>query len=139
MISLLQAGSVKDELLRLSRSTLRPATLVLRGPRGAGSAEVANELSSGLSGATPELLEVLRAIKGLNLVSFDVPLHLSDVDEMSLAACTQLTELRCINSFPGLSQLTQLRRLSIDSSIDSLPVLSQLAFLPHLAHLVVKK
>ncbi|GFH20607.1 hypothetical protein HaLaN_17757 [Haematococcus lacustris] len=56
------------------------------------------------------------------------------VDESCLAACTQLTRLQCGNSFPGLSQLTQLRRVGMHE-MNSLSVVTELASLPHLARL----
>ncbi|GFH29486.1 hypothetical protein HaLaN_28152 [Haematococcus lacustris] len=58
----------------------------------------------------------------------------ADVDESCLAACTQLTRLECPNSFPGLSQLTQLRRVGMHE-INSLSAVTVLASLPHLDHL----
>ncbi|GFH30022.1 selenoprotein T [Haematococcus lacustris] len=57
-----------------------------------------------------------------------------EVDESCLAACTQLTWLECPNSFPGLSQLTKLRRVRMHN-INSLSAVTELASLPHLAHL----
>ncbi|KAL6755598.1 hypothetical protein V8C86DRAFT_202120 [Haematococcus lacustris] len=56
------------------------------------------------------------------------------VDESFLAACTQLTRLECPNSFPGLSQLTQLRRVRMHD-FNSMSAVTELASLPHLAHL----
>ncbi|KAJ9521180.1 hypothetical protein QJQ45_022903 [Haematococcus lacustris] len=153
-IMLSQPSCVEDELLRLARSSLRPTILTLHGTDGADSVELASELCAALLTPSPELAAVLRGIKNLSLVSLQVPLHLSarnggsvlyamlasvQVDEISLASCTQLMELCCINSFPGLSQLTQLRKLSIEISIDSLSVVAQLASLPHLVHLEMEK
>ncbi|GFH25213.1 hypothetical protein HaLaN_23142 [Haematococcus lacustris] len=115
-----QPSCVEDELLRLARSSLRPTILTLHGTDGADSVELASELCAALLTPSPELAAVLRGIKNLSLV-----------DEISLASCTQLMELCCINSFPGLSQLTQLRKLSIEISIDSLS-LQLLQLSPHL-------
>ncbi|GFH14425.1 hypothetical protein HaLaN_10476, partial [Haematococcus lacustris] len=57
-----------------------------------------------------------------------------DVDEGSLAACTQLTTLLGCQWFPALTQLTQLQQLEYvkDLSSDSLPLL---ATLPQLVNL----
>ncbi|KAJ9521079.1 hypothetical protein QJQ45_022824 [Haematococcus lacustris] len=138
-VTLSQASSVEDELLRLARSSLRPTMLKLHGTREPGSAALASELSSALSMATPELLGVLRSIKRLDLASFEVPLHLSTIDEICLGGCTQLTDLRCPSCFPGLLQLTQLRSLCIFKSIKQPAIVSQLATLPNLTYLELTK
>ncbi|KAL6755599.1 hypothetical protein V8C86DRAFT_3137526 [Haematococcus lacustris] len=58
----------------------------------------------------------------------------AEVDESSLAACTQLTSLETPTGFPGLSQLTQLQHVIL-YSIGSLSTIADLACLPHLARL----
>ncbi|GFH14427.1 hypothetical protein HaLaN_10478 [Haematococcus lacustris] len=74
-------------------------------------------------------LEHITALKCLGLAN-----SLGMVDECSLAACTQLTELYIYRWFPALTQLTQLQQLEIieDLASDSLPLL---ATLPQLADL----
>ncbi|GFH08914.1 hypothetical protein HaLaN_03958 [Haematococcus lacustris] len=73
---------------------------------------------------------------GLQLIRGLTSLQLNDVevDESSLAACTQLTRLECPNSFPGLAQLTQLQHVSLHT-VGSLSTITELASLPHLARL----
>ncbi|KAL6749093.1 hypothetical protein V8C86DRAFT_1063677 [Haematococcus lacustris] len=74
-------------------------------------------------------LEHITALRCLGLAD-----SLGMVDEGSLAACTQLTELTIFRWFPALTQLTQLQQLEIveDLASDSLPLL---ATLPQLANL----
>ncbi|KAJ9520503.1 hypothetical protein QJQ45_000260 [Haematococcus lacustris] len=87
--------------------------------------------ASGAAVATPHL-------KGLehitSLRSLDLTLSNGQVNEGSLAACTQLTELINATWFPALTQLIQLLQLGVvrDLSSDSLPLL---ATLPQLADL----
>ncbi|KAJ9521069.1 hypothetical protein QJQ45_022790 [Haematococcus lacustris] len=68
------------------------------------------------------------------VLAIDATCAFLQVDESCLAACTQLTRLECPNSFPGLSQLTQLRRVGMHE-INSLSAVTVLASLPHLDHL----
>ncbi|GFH08917.1 hypothetical protein HaLaN_03961 [Haematococcus lacustris] len=75
-------------------------------------------------------LEELQLIKGLT----SLQLSAVEVDESSLAACTQLTSLETPNSFPGLSQLTQLQHVSLHT-INSLSTILELNTLPYLARL----
>ncbi|GFH22469.1 hypothetical protein HaLaN_19942, partial [Haematococcus lacustris] len=63
----------------------------------------------------------------------------SMIDESCLAGCTRLTELCCPSSFPGLLQLTQLRSLCIFRGIKQPAIVSQLATLPNLTYLELKK
>ncbi|KAL6760853.1 hypothetical protein V8C86DRAFT_1006746 [Haematococcus lacustris] len=93
--------------------------------------------------AEPRLGE-LQLIRGLtrlklngafeSLVDQVLGAQYSHVDQSSLAACTQLTSLECPNSFPGLSQLTQLQHVRLYST-GSLSTITDLASLPHLARL----
>ncbi|KAL6755614.1 hypothetical protein V8C86DRAFT_202738 [Haematococcus lacustris] len=77
-------------------------------------------------------------LKGLehitSLRSLDLTRSYGMVDEGSLAACTQLTELRGCRCFPALTQLTQLLQLGDVSGLTS-DSLALLATLPQLTDL----
>ncbi|KAL6755610.1 hypothetical protein V8C86DRAFT_2671999, partial [Haematococcus lacustris] len=59
------------------------------------------------------------------------------IDEGSLAASTQMTELVGINWFPGLTQLTQLQHLDVDGDLSS-DSLALMTTLPQLAVLSLR-
>ncbi|KAJ9520502.1 hypothetical protein QJQ45_000261 [Haematococcus lacustris] len=108
-----------DEVLqRLARTSLRPSKLEFCQGLQHQSSHLLNLLAAALS--AHELVPVLHGVK--------------HVDEGSLAASTQLTELDGINWFPGLTQLTQLQQLDVHGFFysGSLPLL---ATLPQLADL----
>ncbi|KAL6753021.1 hypothetical protein V8C86DRAFT_2438749 [Haematococcus lacustris] len=83
--------------------------------------------------AEPRLGE-LQLIRGLTRLKLDGAI---EVDQSSLAACTQLTSLECPNSFPGLSQLTQLQHLGSCDSTDQLGSIQRFLF-PSLTYLSFK-
>ncbi|KAL6753011.1 hypothetical protein V8C86DRAFT_2736602, partial [Haematococcus lacustris] len=92
-------------------------------------------VQNGIAASTGLNLQGLQLIKGLRCIRF----ARSMIDESCLAGCTQLTELRCPSSFPGLLQLTQLRSLCISRSIKQPAIVSQLATLPNLTYLELTK
>ncbi|KAJ9521198.1 hypothetical protein QJQ45_022922 [Haematococcus lacustris] len=128
-IALKDSDDPDEVLQRLARTSLRPSKLYLE--KYSGTSTQPTLLLAAL--VALELVPVLHGVQHLTL-SAVLPLSAALVDECSLAACTQLTELYIYRWFPALTQLTQLQQLEIieDLASDSLPLL---ATLPQLADL----